>query len=133
MPVVGAGELQELGAAGRGAREADRAHRRLGARGGHAQHLDRREAPGDLVGQIDLGGGRRAVARAAARRGDDGLDDLRLRVAVDQRAPRADVVDVAVAVDVEELRALGAVDEDRVAADGAHRPHRRVDAARQSL
>jgi hypothetical protein len=42
-------------------------------------------------------------------------------VAVDERAPRAHVVHVAVAVDVDELGALGAVDEDRVAADGAHR------------
>ena len=39
VAVVGAGELQDLVAAGGGAREPDRAHRRLGARRGHAHHL----------------------------------------------------------------------------------------------
>ena len=45
VAVVGAGELQELLAAGRRAGEAHRAHRRLGARRGHPQHLDARHPP----------------------------------------------------------------------------------------
>ncbi len=53
------------------------------------------------------------------------------RVAVDQRAPGADVVDVGVAVDVGDLRARRVVDEDRLAADRAHRADGRVDAARE--
>ena len=74
-------------------------------------------------------GGRRAERRAVlGRRGDRG-EHRREGVAVDQRAPRADVVDVGVAVDVGQLRALGALDEHRIAPDRAHRAHRRVDAA----
>ena len=124
VPVVGAGELQQLLAAGRGAREADRAHRRLGPARGHAQHVDGRDARGDRLGQ------QRPRARSARRTSSrprglrDRRDDRRVRVAVDQRAPRADVVDVAVAVDVGDLGALGALDEDRVAPDRAHRAHR---------
>ena len=57
----------------------------------------------------------------------------RMRVPVDQRPPRAHVVDVAVAVDVDELGALAAGDEDRVAPDRPHRAHRRVHAARDHL
>ena len=85
-----------------------------------------RHPRGDLLGELDLGLGRGAVARPArGRRGDRG-DDLRVGVAEDQRAPGADPVDVAVAVDVDQLAALAALDEDRLPADLPHRPHRRV-------
>ncbi len=133
VAVVGARELEDLLAAGRGAGEADRAHRGLGARRGHAHHRHAGHAAGDLVGEVDLGGGRRPEARAALGGGGHGGDDLRMRVTVDQRAPRADPVDVAVAVDVDHLGARRTLDEDRVAPDRAHRPHRRVDAAGQPL
>ncbi len=62
--------------------------------------------PRDLLGELDLARGRRAEARAA-RGGlaSTAASTVGVGVAVDQRPPRADVVDVAVAVDVEELRA----------------------------
>src|SRR6185503_714670 len=44
----------------------------------------------------------------------------------DQRAPGADPIHVAVAVDVDQLAALTALDEDRVAPDLPHRPNRTV-------
>ncbi len=59
--------------------------------------------------------GRRSWFRG--RRRVDRRQHLRVGVAVDQRAPRADVVDEAVAVDVDQLGAVAALDEDRVAAD----------------
>ena len=64
-------------------------------------------APADLLGEVDLArpSARRSSCRAAPRRRHRG-DDLRVRVAVDERPPRADPVDVAVAVDVDELGAL---------------------------
>ena len=68
VAVVGARELEDLVAAGRGAREPQRAHRRLGARGGHAHHVDRRHARADQLGELDLAGGRRAERGARARR-----------------------------------------------------------------
>jgi hypothetical protein len=49
----------------------------------------------------------------------DGFDDGREGVAEDHGAPGAEVVDVAVAVGVVEVGALGALDEGRRAADGA--------------
>ena len=130
VAVVGAGELDQPLAAGRRAGEADRAHRRLGPGVDHPDHLDRGEAVGDLGGELDLALGGGAVGGAARGGGGDRLDDARVGVAEDQRAPGADPVDVGVAVGVEDAVALGAVDEDRVAADRAHRPDRRVDAAR---
>ena len=52
-----------------------------------------------------------------------------MRVAEDHRAPRAHVVDVAVAVRVDEPCALALAEEDGRAADGAEGAHRRVHAA----
>src|SRR3546814_7385441 len=47
-------------------------------------------------------------------------------VAGDHRPPRTDVVDVAVAVDIEQVRPFGALDEERLAADRLERTYRRV-------
>src|SRR5262249_39777460 len=75
-----------------------------------------------------LGGG--AEAGALADGLGDGGDDARVGVAEDQRAPRADVVEVGVAVEVHQVRPLPAGDEDRLAADGAEGAGRAVHPAR---
>src|SRR6185312_13808195 len=80
-------------------------------------------------GERDLALGRRAEAGAVGGGARDRLEDLFVRVAGDERPPRADVVDVLVAVDVEEIRPLAAREEDRLAADAAEGAHRRVHAA----
>ena len=106
VAVVGAGELQDLLAPGRRAGEPHRAHRRLGARRRHAQHLDRRHAPRDLLGQLDLAVGRRAEGRARARAASaTAATTSGCAWPWIERAPRADPVDVAVAVDVDDLGA----------------------------
>src|SRR5690606_9609462 len=56
-------------------------------------------------------------------------DDRGMRVAQDERAPRPDMVEIAGAVGVPDVRAFAARDEARRAADGAERAHRRVHAA----
>ena len=61
---------------------------------------------------------------AAPQRLLDGLDDARMGVAEDERPPGADVIEVAVAVEVEEVRPFAAGDEERLAADGRRRPGR---------
>src|SRR5687768_14534047 len=53
-------------------------------------------------------------------------------VSGEHRAPRADVVDVALAVGVPEVGARGALEEHRRAADCAKGAHWRVDAARDA-
>ena len=69
----------------------------------------------------------------ARRRLLDRLHDRREGVAQDHRSPGAEVVDVAVAVRVPQVRAFGARDEWRIAADGAKGADRRVDAAGEEL
>ena len=61
---------------------------------------------------------------------DHGRSHLGMHVAQDHRAPRADVVDVLVAVDVEQIGTRGAGHERRLAADRAEGSRGTVDAAR---
>jgi hypothetical protein len=67
--------------------------------------------------------------KLAPQRLGDGGDDARVAVAEEERAPRADEVEVAVAVEVVEVGALAPGDEQRVAADGAEGAGGAVDAA----
>src|SRR5687768_15160684 len=56
----------------------------------------------------------------------DRRDYRRIGVAEDERPPGEDVVDVLVAIEIEQARARPALDEERVAADGAESPDRTV-------
>ena len=76
-------------------------------------------AVADAFGQNHLGLGRCPVGRAPRRRVADRPEHHRVGVAEDRRAPRLDVVDVTVAVDVREVGAVRLGDEERLAADGA--------------
>ncbi len=133
VPVVTADELDDLRALRERARDANRAHRRLRAGAHEADELEARHRVADEPREVELEGARRAEARSLAQRLLERGYDPRMRVAEDQRAPREDVVHVAVPVDVDEIRALAAVDEERRAADRLERAHRRADAARQQL
>ena len=90
-----------------GAREAQRAHRRLGAARHEAQHLDVRHARADRARRASTSSsGRDAEARAAlASSSRSASSTIGGRMAEHERAPREHVVDVLVAVDVPDARA----------------------------
>ncbi len=88
MPVVAAGELQDLRAAGEGACEPKRRHRRLGARRDEPNLLDRGHGVGDLGGELHLALGRRTEARPGESGLANRLDRLGIGVPEDERAPR---------------------------------------------
>ena len=52
-----------------------------------------------------------------------------MAMAKDQRAPRGDVIEIAIAIDVDEVGPLAAVDDDGLPTDAAKRPRRAVDTA----
>ena len=83
--------------------------------------------------ELDLARGRRAERRARRGRVHDRRDHVGIRVTQHQRSPRADEVDVAVAVDVIDIGADPALQEDRRAAHSLESAHRGVDAAREEL
>ena len=125
VAVVAAGELHHHVAAGEAAGQPDRRHGRLGA-GGHEPDPLHRRAGHHLLGELDLGLRRGAVRRAAGHRGGHGGLHLGVGVAQQHRPPRADQVDVLVAVDVGQPGALRGPDEPGRAADGVERADRRV-------
>ena len=133
VAVVAAGELDDEVAAGRAAREADRAHHGLGARRHEAHPLHRRHRGADPLAQLDLAGPGGSEREPVERRLADRLDDRGVAVAQDRRAPRADVVEVPAAVGVADARPSPGVEDERRAADGAERPDRAVDAAREQV
>ena len=107
MAVIAAGELDDDVAAGEAAGQANGAHRRLGA-GLTPCEPSRWTAPPATISSASsrFQLGRRAEAGAVVQRFLDGLDDARMAVAEDQRPPGADVIEIAIAVEVEEIRAL---------------------------
>ena len=123
------GGFRSMDAPSGAAREANGAHAGLGARADQAHHVDRRHQGDDGFGQFDLalGGGaeREAFERGFLHR----FEYRRMAVAQNHRAPRADVVDVALAVGVPHVSALRPGDKARRAADGLEGAHRRIDAA----
>ena len=124
MAVVAALELDDHVAPGRAARQAQRTHRRLGARADEAHLLHARHVFQDLFGQLDFALGRRTEGKALVHRAMDRFFDRRVTVAEDHRPPGADVIDVALSLGVDEVRAFGAGNEARRAADGAKGAHR---------
>ena len=134
VAVVATGRLEDPVALGECAREPQCAHAGLGP-GRHEPHLlHRRHCVDDLRGELHLGLGRGAEARPVERRLTNGLDRLGIGMAEDERPPRHDPVEQPAAVLGLDVRALAALDEQRlVEADRAHRPHGRVHAAGDEL
>src|SRR5207244_1132050 len=81
--------------------------------------------------QLELRGD--AEARSVAHHSIERVEYRRGRVAKHERAPREDVVDVFVAIDVPDARARASRHDERLATDSAKRAHRRADAARKEL
>ena len=79
---------------------------------------------------VDLLLGGRAEAGADGHRAFERRQNCRMAVAQQQRPPGADVIDVLVAVRVEDVRSLAAGDEGRIPADAAERAHRRIHSSR---
>ena len=83
-------------------------------------------ACGHDLGDLDLAHRRRAEARAEVEGLDDRRADAGMGMPQDHRPPRADVVDVFVAVDVMKIRPFGPGHERGLAADRPERPRRAV-------
>ena len=133
MAVVATGELHDQVAAGGGTGEPQRAHDRFRARRGEAQPLNGGHRPPDRLAEFDLKRMRRAEGEPIPGRGHDGIDDSRMTVAKDRRSPGPDVVDVAPAVDIPDVRPLAALEEQRRPVDGPERSDRAVHPTRKEV
>src|SRR5438552_9613 len=123
-------ELENRVSAGRGAREPERAHDRLGAARYEADHVHARHGGGDLLRELDFEGARRAVRRAAPRLCLDRRDHIWMGVPSDERAPRRNKVNIFAAVGGGDVATLPPHDQRLLAPDGAVGAHRAGHAAR---
>jgi hypothetical protein len=111
VAVVGALDLDDQLAAGEAAREVDGVHRGLRA-GVREAPLRQAPAAAQLLGDLDRAVGRGGEVRALVHALLDGLGDHRVGVADAHDAEAVVEVEVLVAVDVPDLRALAALDVD---------------------
>ena len=128
MPVVAAGKLNDLVAAGDRAGQSQHRHSGFGARVDQSNLFDRHPLD-DFASKINFGERRCAVRGSAPRRIGYRADDVRMGVAEQHRAPGTHQVDELIAVDVVEVRTASAGNEAWRAADGSEGPHRGVHTA----
>ena len=133
MAVVAAFELHDLGAPGIAACEPDRGHRCLGPRRHQPHHFDRWHERAEQLRELDLRLGRCAEGQRARCSGLHRLDDCGVGMPEDHRPPRADIVDIALAVGVPQVGAGGTLEKERGAADRTECAHRGVDARGNAL
>jgi len=129
VAVVAAVEFHDHIAIREAARKADRRHGGLGAGVAHPHFFHRGHPIGDGARHFHLKRIRNAEGNPAFRHFVNRADDCDGCMPEDVRAPRADVVDVGLAIDVLDAAALGAADEKRFTSDVAERTHRRVHAS----
>ena len=133
MTVVVARKLHDHIAARKAARQPNRAHRGFRARIHEPHFLDARHGLDDQLRQLIFRFRRRTKARATARRFFDRRHDARIRMPQNERPPRADVIDVAIAIDIPQIRSFTALNDNRLSADAAKRPRRAVHPSRHQL
>ena len=133
VAVIAADAFDDHVASGGGSGEADGAHGRFGAAVDETDHLHGGEAEVIDGGESDFAirWGRRSWCRADGL--GEGGDDALVGVAGDERAVAGDIVDVLVAVDVDNVAALAFFNEERGSADGLERADGGGDAAGHEL
>jgi hypothetical protein len=130
MAVIAAFELDQQIAPGEAARQADRAHRRFGPGAHQTDHFERGQQGTQELGHLDLTLGRRAEGESSRGSLLDGGDHLRLRMAKDQRSPRADVIEIGPAIGIGDAGTRPGGEKARRPADRPKGPDRRVDTPR---
>src|SRR5687767_665118 len=129
VTVVVAVELENPLSSRISAGEPDGAHRRLRSGVGHPDHLDGRYGSTHELRELDFELRRGAEGRTFPRRGLYSLDDLRIRMPEDEGTVAHHVVEIRVAVHIEDARTLAAIHKQRVSTDRAECPHGAVYAA----
>ena len=130
MSVITADEFYDFIAACITARQANRAHRRLRTRINEANALNRGNQANNKFGKRIFRKGRRAKARSVRNRRVKRLGDARIAMSQNHGAPRKDVIDIAITVDVIHPRTFRAFKNHRGSPNAAKSSRGAVDAAR---
>ena len=119
MSVVATLKFDQFAAPGGAARQADGAHGCLGPGADQAHHVHAGHVFQDFFGQLHFALRRCAKGKAFSQRFLHGIHHGRVPVAQNHRAPRANVIGIALAIGIPHIGALCATDKARCA---THRP-----------
>ena len=133
MAVIATIELDDFVSLRESARETNGGHARFRAGVAHADFLNAGHRGTDQFRHRHLEGIRDSETGAVFRRLLDRLEDFRMGMAKNRRAPGADIVEVFIAIHIPDARAPGLLDKERLPAHRAKRAHGRVDATRDVL
>ena len=131
--MVAAFELDDFIPAGEAPREADAAHRRLGAAIDHPNFFHRGHHAADRFRHFHLEGIRGSKTQPALGRLAHGFDHRLRRMAENRRAPSAHEVDEFASLHRGQATALGGLHKKRFTSHAAKRPHGGVHAAGDSF
>ena len=130
MTVITAAKFDELIATGIRSCQAQGTHGSLGAGVDEAHHFKRWYAIDHQSCQLILGLGGCAKAKAPLAGLHHCLHYFGMGMPQDHWPPGLDVIEVAIAIHVIEIRSLGGADEDGTTSNSAKGAHRAVDASR---
>ena len=125
-------KLDNFVSPGRAAREADGAHSCFGTRACHSNLLKTGYQVAKTLGEFNFDFGRAAEAQAVLRCLNDGIANLRMVMAHDHRTPRKHIVDVLIAIGIEDIGAVGSLHESWCSANRFEGSDWRIDAARNA-
>ena len=109
--VIVAFEFEKLRASGVGAGQAEGEHGGLAARIGEAHHFGGGNHAAEALGRFSFGGRSGGEVRSFRDGLGDHVDDLRMSVAMNERAERHHEIDVLVTVDIPHLGAAAAFED----------------------
>src|SRR5579872_4428601 len=127
MSVITTFEFHNVLTLGISARQPNGGHSRFCAGAYEAHFLYMRKCGKHNLSQVSLAGRRSSEAGAIAGSVHNGFDHFGGSMSENKRAPRADVVDVLVAIRVENMRTLTAHNERSVSTHRTESAYRRID------
>ena len=116
----------------RAPREADSAHSCFGTRACHSNLLKTGYQVAQTLGEFNFDFGRATEAQTVLRCLNDGIANPGMVVAHDHRTPRKHIVDVLIAIGIEDIGAVGSLHESWCSANRFEGSDWRIDAARNA-
>ena len=113
VAVIATFEFDDFVAMGEAARQANGAHGGFGAGVNHAHHVHAGHQLAHQLGHFHFHLGWRAEAQTARSRFNHRVTDVGVVMTQHHRAPRTDIIDIAFAVGVIQIRTVSAFDEQR--------------------
>ena len=129
MAVIAAIKFDDHIPAGNAARQSDGAHGGFGAGIDHSNHFNGRNCVNHKLGQFNFQISRGAKAGSAFQDAADGFHHCWMAVAQNHGAPGPDIINVGVAIHINDHAAIGMMNERRNRSHGFAGPDRAVDSA----